>query len=146
MRLTMRTNLAMRVLMYCAVNGETVVRKQDIAEACNASQNHLASVVATLAAADLLATSRGRGGGIRLARRPEDIALGPVFRQLEGCVPFAECFEGAVNTCPLCDTCRLRGVLGRALEAFYQELDSVTLRDLIEDNDGLRAILLQEAA
>lgn len=56
MRLTTRTNLAMRVLMFCAVNPEKIVRKHEIADACNASENHLAQVVNTLAQRGFIAT------------------------------------------------------------------------------------------
>ncbi|MDZ4134641.1 MAG: hypothetical protein U1D06_03475, partial [Paracoccaceae bacterium] len=41
MRLTTRTNLAMRTLMFCAVNDGRIVRKHEVAEACNATENHL---------------------------------------------------------------------------------------------------------
>jgi len=44
MRLTMRTNLAMRTLMFCAVNPGRTVRKAEIASYCNASENHLGLV------------------------------------------------------------------------------------------------------
>ena len=45
MRLTIRTNLAMRTLMVCATNPEETVRKSEVAELCNASENHLGQVV-----------------------------------------------------------------------------------------------------
>lgn len=59
MRLTTRTNLAMRTLMFCAVNPDRTVRKHEIAEACNASENHLAQVVNTLAQRGFVDTQRG---------------------------------------------------------------------------------------
>ena len=39
MRLTVRTNLAMRALMFCAINADRTVRKAEIAAACNSSEN-----------------------------------------------------------------------------------------------------------
>ncbi|MFZ1338666.1 MAG: Rrf2 family transcriptional regulator, partial [Paracoccaceae bacterium] len=35
MRLTTRNNLAMRTLMFCAVNPGRIVRRQEVAAACN---------------------------------------------------------------------------------------------------------------
>jgi Rrf2 family nitric oxide-sensitive transcriptional repressor len=64
-----------------------------------------------------------------------------VFRSLEADVPFAECFAGEGNECPLRSFCRLRCLLSDALEAFYAKLDSVTLKDLVTDNSGLNALL-----
>ena len=141
MRLTTRTNLAARTLMFCAVNDEQLVRTSDIADRCNASINHVARVVQQLQAEGYLETLRGRTGGIRLARPANRISIGAVFRIFETDIPFAECFDEVRNTCPLAATCRLRGYVVRALEAFYHELDMVTLEDLVRGNCGLMDLL-----
>lgn len=141
MRLTVRTNLAMRALMFCAVNSDRVVRKADIAESCNSSENHLGVVINMLGQTGFIETARGRNGGIRLKVAPEALSVGQVFRVFEANVPFAECFAGTDNHCPLTATCRLRGHLSVALEAFYTTLDKVTLADLVKDNSGLHSLL-----
>ena len=140
MRLTTRTNLAMRTLMFCAVNPGVTVRKQQVAEACNASENHLAQVIHLLARAGFLKTQRGRMGGFQLARAPEEISVGAVFRTFEGVLPFTDCTEGA-GKCPLVGACRLKCVLSDALEGFYIALDRVTLKSLVKDNDALAGLL-----
>lgn len=141
MRLTTRTNLAMRTLMFCAVNTDRIVRKQEVAEACNASENHLAQVIHLLAQRGFLKTVRGRSGGLMLGRKPEEIKVGEVFRSFEACLPFAECFAGGENTCPLAGACHLKGVLGSALAAFYAELDKVSVAQLVNDNSQLQTLL-----
>lgn len=141
MRLTIRTNLAMRALMYCAVNRDRYVRKHEIAMACNASENHLAQVINALANLNFVDTQRGRSGGMRLARPAEQITVGQVFRAFESPLPFSECFDPAANQCPLTGGCRLKGVLERALEAFYSTLDAVTLAELCAQNGRLETIL-----
>lgn len=141
MRLTTRTNLATRVLMFCAVNEGKLVRSSDIATACNASGNHLGHVIHQLQQNGFVETLRGRSGGLQLGLKPRDISIGKVFRVFESGVPFAECFAGEQNTCPLTAQCRLRGFIFRAVEAFYHELDLVTLEDLVRGNCGLEAIL-----
>lgn len=141
MRLTTRTNLAMRVLMACAVNDGTTLRTADIAARCNASVNHLLQVVNLLQEHGFVETIRGRSGGLRLSGAPGAVSIGQVFRLFEAGTPFAECFDGAQNTCPLTATCRLRGYLSRAVEAFYHELDMVTLEDLVRGNCGLSRLL-----
>ena len=144
MRLTVRTNLAMRVLMHAAVAGPGTLHAGDVALACNASAHHVALVVSRLAEAGLLLTHRGRGGGIELARRPEAITVGEVVRLFEADVPFTECMDLHSNTCPLPDACRLKGVIMRAVGAFYAELDGVTVGDLVAGNEALAAILMNE--
>ena len=141
MRLTMRTNLAMRTLMACAVNDGQIVRRHEIALCCNASENHLAQVVNTLGQLGYLDTQRGRAGGIRLARPAKAISVGEVFRAFEAPLPFAECFAGDANQCPLFTACRLKCLLSDALAAFYAKLDEVTVVDLVEENCDLQCIL-----
>ncbi len=141
MRLTIRTNLAARVLMCSAVNVGRTLRSADIAEVCNASGNHLAQVINQLQVNGFVATQRGRNGGLQLARAPADISIGAVFRLFESGVPFAECFAAQGNTCPLVSDCRLRSYIARAVEAFYHELDLVTLEDLVRGNCGLAQLL-----
>lgn len=141
MRLTTRTNLAVRVLMSCAANEGKILRTQDIATRCNASVNHLLQVVNLLQEQGFVQTIRGRSGGLRLAVTPEQISIGRVFRKFESAVPFTECFDGAANTCPLDGNCRLKSYIARAVEAFYHELDMVTLADLVKGNCGLQQLL-----
>lgn len=141
MRLTTKTNLAARVLMACALNEGRLLRTVDIARASNASLNHLLQVVNGLQVHGFIDTQRGRSGGLRLARPAGQISMGAVFRVFEAGHPFAECFEPESNTCPLTQECRLRAYIARAVEAFYHELDMVTLDDLTRGNCGLSALL-----
>jgi Rrf2 family transcriptional regulator, nitric oxide-sensitive transcriptional repressor len=80
----------------------------------------------------LLETTRGRGGGLRLLKPAKDIVLGAVIRQTETDFTLVECFDGDHNTCRLDGHCRLKGVLGQAMEAYLQVLDGVTLADLVQ--------------
>ena len=141
MRITKRTNLAIRVLMFCGVNQGRLVTKAEIAERCNTSENHLAQVINQLGQMGFLSTHRGRNGGIALARDMADINIGDVFRRLESTVPLTECFADAENTCPLVAACRLRVAIADAAEAFYTQLEDVSLAGLVCDNDPLASLL-----
>lgn len=141
MRITKRSNIAMRVLMYCAANAEGLVTKSEIADRCNTSESHLAQVINKLARLGYLRTQRGRSGGVALARPAEQIVIGEVFRHLEAPVSAAECFADVDNTCPLVSACRLRVALAGAVQAFFARLDEITLDALVCDNPGLKALL-----
>jgi Rrf2 family nitric oxide-sensitive transcriptional repressor len=141
MRLTTRTNLAMRTLMFCAANPGRIVRKHEVADVCNASENHLAQVIHLLAQRGYLRTVRGRAGGLMLARPPESITVGEVFRAFESVLPFTECFAGAENSCPLVSACRLKCVISDALALFYKALDEKTVADLVTGNEELTGLL-----
>lgn len=146
MRVTKRTNIAVRVLMHCAANTGRLVTKAEIAHRCNASENHLAQIINQLAQLGFLATHRGRRGGLELARPASQIRIGEVFRLLEAPVPLAECFADVDNTCPLTGACRLRVALSDAAQAFYATLDPVTLDALVCDNAALMDILAPAGA
>lgn len=141
MRITKRTNIAVRLLMYCAAHAERLVTKAEIAECCNISENHLAQVINQLSQLGYLSTQRGRNGGMSLARSPAQIRIGDVFRDVEGNLPMVECFADADNTCPLTDACRLKTALADAAQAFYASLDDISLEALVCDNHDLLRIL-----
>ncbi len=141
MRITKRTNIAVRLLMYCAANADRLVTKSEIAESCNISENHLAQVINQLSQLGYLHTQRGRNGGMSLGRTATEIRIGDVFRHIEGDLPMVECFADADNTCPLVGACRLRLALSDAAQAFYESLDNVSLDSLICDNPDLMRLL-----
>lgn len=141
MRITKRTNIAVRLLMYCAANADRLVTKSEIAESCNISENHLAQVINQLSQLGYLHTQRGRNGGMSLGRTATEIRIGDVFRHIEGDLPMVECFADADNTCPLVDACRLRLALSDAAQAFYESLDNVSLDSLVCNNPDLMRLL-----
>ncbi|RBI71445.1 Rrf2 family transcriptional regulator [Roseovarius sp. TE539] len=142
MRITKRTNIAMRVLMFCGVNKDRLVTKTEIAARCNASESHLAQIINQLAQLGYLRTHRGRNGGIELARGTTDITIGEVFRALESPMPITECFADVDNTCPLVSACRLKVAISDAAEAFYSHLDHINLETLVCRNAALFEIFL----
>ncbi len=141
MRITKRTNIAIRLLMYCAAHRDRLVTKSEVAGACNISENHLAHVINQLGQLDILHTVRGRKGGLALAVAPDELRIGQVFRQIEGDLPIAECFADADNSCPLTEACRLRIALQNAAEVFYASLDEITLDALVCGNTDLLRLL-----
>lgn len=141
MRITKRTNIAVRLLMYCAAHQGRLVTKSEIAEVCNISENHLAQVINQLSQLGYLNTQRGRNGGMCLGKASDEIRIGAVFRDVEGNLPMVECFADADNSCPLTDACRLKLALRDAAQAFYASLDEITLDALVCDNTDLLKIL-----
>ena len=123
MHLTVRSNHAMRLMMYCAMNRGRIAPVSEIARACNMSEAHLAKIANRLSGAGFVETVRGRGGGVRLARAPEDIHVGAVVRTTEMSACLIECLDLDSNTCPLVGACKFRGLVKRALAAVLAVLD-----------------------
>lgn len=141
MQLTLRSNHAMRLVMYCAVNEGKVAPVAEIARACNMSETHLAKIANRLAALGFVETLRGRAGGVRLAHPPEELNVGEIVRASEFGRSLVECLSPETNTCPLIKVCRFRTVIIQALDAFLAVLDRYTVADLVEEQEALRNTL-----
>lgn len=131
MRLTTYTDYALRSLMYLAVNRDRLVTIQDIASLHSISKNHLTKVVHHLGQLGLVATIRGRNGGLKLGREPADINIGSVVRQTETDFHMAECFHRENNRCVYASACVLEDALSQATAAYLTVLDGVTLEHLV---------------
>ena len=141
MRLTTRTDLALRTLMACALNPGRILRKHEVAEICNVSENHLAQVINELGRKGFVTTIRGRSGGLVLARPADGIGVGAVARAFEAGTTGEDCFAASRTRCPLAPACRLRKALAKAVDAFHATLDELSIADLVDDNPGLAAVL-----
>ena len=133
MRLTQWTDYTLRVLMYCAATEGRAqpVTITEVAVGYGISRSHLMKIVQQLSAQGLLETTRGRGGGMRLMVPASSIHIGAVVRATETDFNLVECFDPASNQCRLSSHCRLKGVLGQAMQAYLAVLDGVTLADLV---------------
>lgn len=143
MRLTLYTDYSLRVLLYIGIKGtETLSTAQDVSDAYGISKSHLTKVVHELGKLGLIETVRGRGGGFRLNMAPKDINIGDVVRKMEDDFHLVECFNCATNKCVITPVCKLKDALHEALAAYFKVLDSYTLADFVENNEGLATILL----
>ncbi len=141
MRLTLQTDYALRMLIYLAIHDGRPCRVTDVATAYGISRNHLLKVALRLGRLGYLATARGRTGGIALARSPEDINLGEIVRHMEDDFAMVECMRRDGGLCAISPACRLKGVVGKALEAFLAVFNGFTLADLVRNRSDLAELL-----
>jgi Rrf2 family transcriptional regulator, nitric oxide-sensitive transcriptional repressor len=131
MQLTRYTDYALRVLIYLA-HKEELATINEISVAYKVSENHLMKIVHGLAKLGYINTLRGKGGGMKLARPADKINLGEVVRNTEETLHVVECLaEEYDGDCCLAPSCRLKGVLQEAHDAFFRHLDQYTIKDLI---------------
>lgn len=135
MRLTLQTDYALRMLMYLAIHQGRPCRVTDVAEKYGISRNHLLKVALKLGQLGYLTTARGRAGGIALGRRPEDISLGEVVRQMEDDFALTECMRRDGGQCVITPACRLRGIAAKRCKRFWPS--SMTLLRLTSSQTGL---------
>jgi len=142
MNLSLFSDYSLRVLMYAALKG-AAFQISEVSDAYGISRHHLAKVIHNLSKLGYLETRRGRGGGIQLAQAPDTIRIGKLVRETEGGARLVECFDMATNTCGLVGSCRLKGALAEAMNAFFASLDRLTLSDLVAGpkRDRMKAAL-----
>ncbi|MFN7008807.1 MAG: RrF2 family transcriptional regulator [Allorhizobium sp.] len=129
MQLTRFSDYGLRLMMAAAANSDRRITIEETARAYNISRAHLMKVAQLLVRQGFLKGSRGRTGGLSLARPAESITIGELVRATETDFAIVECM-GAGNQCRITPGCRLRGVLGEALAAFLQVLDRHSLAEL----------------
>ena len=144
MQLTLHTDYALRVLVYLAQKPDRLATISEIAEFYQISRNHLVKVVHHLANENFIHTTRGKHGGMRLARAPELISIGDVVRHMEPNFDIVECFSASNQPCVVSPVCALKEVLYRAGNEFLALLDSYTLADAITQNDQTEQIFPME--
>lgn len=134
MRLTVYTDYTLRVMMYLALkypSGE-VATIDDISGAYRISRNHLTKIIHELSQVGLIETTRGRAGGARLARAPNEISVGEIVRVAEKDFSVVRCHDTAVaHDCAIFPACNINRRFYRAVDAFLHELDTMTLREAI---------------
>ncbi len=129
MKLTIYTDYSLRVLLYLASKPDGTATISEITDYYNISRNHLVKVVHNLGIHEFIITSRGKHGGIRLARPAENIFLGDVVRKTEPDMDLLECFNPETDNCVISPTCRLKSMLYEGRSAFMAVLEKSTLAD-----------------
>ena len=145
MRMTQHTDYALRMLIYLASRPDRVCTVSDVAAAYRLSRNHLLKVALRLRRMGVIATMRGRSGGIRLAREPHQINLGELVRWTEEDFSLVECMQDRGGACVISPVCRVKGIFQEALQAYLAVLDRHTLADAVRGPIGLRELLGLEA-
>lgn len=138
MKFTHFTDYSLRTLIYLGAQQSTLATINDVSKSYGISQSHLTKVVHQLANRGYIQTTRGKGGGIRLARLPQLINIGDVVRDMEDNIDLVECFNTKNKSCPLLPACVLKSVLTEARKNFFDTLDRYTLADLLTNPLSLR--------
>jgi Rrf2 family nitric oxide-sensitive transcriptional repressor len=141
--LTKFSDYSLRLLIYLGLHEGRLVPVVEISRAYRVSPHIMVKVVQRLTEQELVASVRGRNGGLRLNKPPAEINVGRLIRRSEPGWDLVECFDAATNTCPIDGACELKGVLKRAQRAFFDVLDDHTLADFLPRAPALIRLLNQ---
>ena len=132
MRFTDQTRYTLRVLTYCAERHPDLVQVSAVAADTGLTEYTIYKLLKIATKEGIVASTRGRGGGIRLARAPHAITVGSVIRLFEP--RFRECAPASLMSAHDSRTrdadMRLDSALGSGIRAVLDTYDNITLLDL----------------
>ncbi|MBR6115615.1 MAG: RrF2 family transcriptional regulator [Oscillospiraceae bacterium] len=126
---------ALKVMIDLAQHndGEYVVL-MDIARRQDISEKYLEGIISQLSRSGMLDAQRGRGGGYRLSRNPEEYTVGEIIRQTEGPLAPVACLKNDDNDCPRAADCLTLPLWEELDRRMNDYLDGITLSDLLVGN------------
>ncbi len=136
-----QTDYASRIVLHLAALGPDAPVQQirDIAERRLMPIAYLRRVVAQLAAAGILHTTRGNGGGVSLGRPADQISLLDIVQVVEGGIVLNGCV-GLERSCPLAAGCPVQDAWAGATEALERHLARITFADLATTQEKIVSV------
>lgn len=137
MMVSTRGRYALRVLIDLAEHGNNAYMPlRDIAERQEISEKYLESIISVLTKAGYLEGLRGKGGGYRLTRAPEDYTVGGILKLTEGSLAPVACLGNNANNCARTGECKTLPIWEKFHQITEEYFGGITLRDLTSLADG----------
>lgn len=143
MVLSQKSQYAVRAVLELAKRqGTGPVTASRVAEAQYIPVRFLENILGQLRQAGIVESVRGKEGGYRLSRRPEQLTVGEVIRLVQGPLSAVDCAEagnGGAGVsegrfCPLRPGCVLLPMWDNAHRAMMDVFDGSTFGDLVEQD------------
>jgi Rrf2 family protein len=138
MQITRQADYALRAMLYLAreyPNKDQRAATSKIAEEQEIPASFLAKIISQLSIAGLIQTSRGAKGGVRLARKPEEISLLDVVEAIDGPISLNECVDDP-SVCSFGDNCPIHDVWCEAKSQLVRKLREATFDKLLEKENA----------
>lgn len=136
MRLTERTDIAVRILLYLGLKNGQKVSIDNIVEGFVGHRSQVVAAVQQLRKAGYIASIPGRKGGVWLAVSPSEIEIKDLLLMFETDFHLTKCF-GNPSDCAIHDLCEFKRMLDRALQNFFAELEGKTLQDMLVNQEEI---------
>lgn len=138
MKISTKGRYALRVMIDLAEHGNgEYITLMDIAERQGISEKYLESIVSLLSKNDFLISLRGKGGGYKLSRRPEEYTVLSVLQCTEGSLAPVACLESKPNKCPKLEECKTITMWENFEKTINDYFNKITIADLINSGNGI---------
>ncbi len=131
--LSATTEHALRALVHLArLPAGTSILGRELAERASIPANYLAKILLVLRNAGIVETTRGQGGGYRLAKEPGQVFLIEVVDLFEGVRGRPGCFLGENHECSDRAACSAHAAWKKVRQAYLDFLTTNTIADIGE--------------
>ena len=138
MKVSTRGRYAIRVMIDLAEHYQgDYIPLIDIAKRQEISEKYLEAIVALLVKAGLLTALRGKRGGYKLTRTPDQYTLKDILEITEGAFAPVSCLEGEVNDCSRASQCKTLKVWTDFQKLVNEYFEGITLESLMGDEGCL---------
>ncbi len=135
MLVSTRGKYALNVMLDLAKNSsDEFIPLKDIAARQQLSQKYIGSIMSDLSKSGFVEAVHGKGGGYKLARKPQDYTIGEVLKLTEKSMATVACLEEGSAECQRASTCPTLPVWVKLQSIMDSYLESVTLLDLMNNN------------
>ena len=133
MMVSTKGRYALRVMVDLAETGGdgTYVPLSDISKRQEISEKYLETIVSLLSRSALVESQRGKSGGYRLSRRPEEYTVGEILKATEGSFAPVACLDSEKRPCEKHEKCRTLAMWAGLYDTVDKYLESVSLADII---------------
>ena len=133
MLISTKGHYALRVMIDLAEHQtDTFISLKGIAQRQEISEKYLESIIRMLVRARVLESLRGKGGGYRLRKSPDQYTVGSILRLTEESLAPVSCLEAGAEPCPQRGRCRTLRLWQGLDKVIHDYLESVTIADLME--------------
>ena len=137
MLISTKGRYALRILVDLAEHRtDGYLPLKEVAERQEISEKYLESIIKTLVKSGIVTGVRGKGGGYRLSRPPEQINVGDVLQMEEGPLVPVSCLEEGGPACPRMSLCRTLEFWRGLDETIDRYVHSYTIADLARTGDA----------
>lgn len=116
--------------------GRGPIKISDIAQAQAIPRRFLEVILNQLKGSGIVTSKRGFYGGYSLAKSPDQVTVGDVFRYLSKDEDVAKCIACvSQKACPFLDQCAFSNMWHEVKAAAYKIYDETTMQDLLDANE-----------
>lgn len=134
MKISTKGRYAVRVMLDLAEhNTGEYIPLTDIAKRQEISEKYLEAIVASLVKGRLLIALRGKKGGYKLTRNPEEYTVKDILQVTEGAFVPVTCMETEINNCERVAECKTLKIWEGLQKLVNDYFESITLQNLLDD-------------